>query len=97
VLNALHVEADGGHGGDDLAEFELVENGGLAGAIETDHLRKDENKQNNMNRFRKWLRVMKRHSLKSKSVKKRRTRMRACWAPKPNESQSLAKTTPIIE
>ena len=37
VLDGLHVEADGGDGGDDLAELELVEDGGLTSGIETDH------------------------------------------------------------
>jgi hypothetical protein len=35
----VHVlEADGGDGGDDLTELELVQNGGLTGGVETDHL-----------------------------------------------------------
>jgi hypothetical protein len=31
------VLTDGGDGGDDLAELELVENGGLSGRVETHH------------------------------------------------------------
>ena len=34
VLDRLDVEPDGGDGGDDLAELELVEDGGLAGGVE---------------------------------------------------------------
>ena len=34
VLHSLHVEADGGDGGDHLAKLELVEHGGLAGVVE---------------------------------------------------------------
>jgi len=37
VLDGLDIEADGGDGGDDLAELELVEDGGLTGGIEADH------------------------------------------------------------
>jgi len=37
VLDGLNVETDGGNGRDDLAELELVENGGLSGSVETDH------------------------------------------------------------
>jgi len=37
VFDGLDVEADGGDGGDDLAEFELVKNGGLTGGVQTDH------------------------------------------------------------
>mmetsp|Transcript_42278 Transcript_42278/g.135353 ORF Transcript_42278/g.135353 Transcript_42278/m.135353 type:complete len:207 (+) Transcript_42278:281-901(+) len=38
VLHGLDVEPDGGDGGDDLAELELVQNGGLTGRVKT-HLR----------------------------------------------------------
>jgi hypothetical protein len=34
------LEADGGNGGDDLTELQLVQNGGLTGGIQTDHLEK---------------------------------------------------------
>ena len=37
VLHSLNIEADGWDGRDDLAEFQLVEDGGLAGGIEADH------------------------------------------------------------
>eukprot|EP00327_Prymnesium_parvum_P018964 CAMPEP_0113240970 /NCGR_PEP_ID=MMETSP0008_2-20120614/6546_1 /TAXON_ID=97485 /ORGANISM="Prymnesium parvum" /LENGTH=245 /DNA_ID=CAMNT_0000088345 /DNA_START=136 /DNA_END=874 /DNA_ORIENTATION=- /assembly_acc=CAM_ASM_000153 len=37
VLNRLHVEADRGDGGDDLAKLELVENGGLARGVKAHH------------------------------------------------------------
>ena len=37
VLDGLHVESDGGDGGDALAELQLVQDGGLTGGIETDH------------------------------------------------------------
>lgn len=37
VLDCLDVEADGGDGGHDLTELELVEDGGLTGGVETDH------------------------------------------------------------
>lgn len=37
VLDRLDVEADRGDGGDDLAELELVEDGGLAGGVQTHH------------------------------------------------------------
>lgn len=37
VGNSLDVEADGGDGGDVLAELELVEDGGLARGVETQH------------------------------------------------------------
>lgn len=37
VLDGLHVEPDGGDGGNDLTELELVEDGGLTGGVETDH------------------------------------------------------------
>ena len=37
VLDGLDVEADGRDGGDDLTELELVEDGGLASSVETDH------------------------------------------------------------
>jgi len=37
VLDSLHVEANGGDGGDDLAKLELVEDRGLTGGIETNH------------------------------------------------------------
>lgn len=37
VGDSLDVEADGRNGGDVLAELELVENGGLAGGVETEH------------------------------------------------------------
>lgn len=36
VLDRLDVEADGGDSGDDLTELELVQDGGLAGGVETD-------------------------------------------------------------
>lgn len=37
VCDGLDVEADGGNGGDVLAELELVEDGGFAGGVETQH------------------------------------------------------------
>lgn len=37
VLDCLNVEANSGDGGDDFAELELVEDGGLSGSIKTDH------------------------------------------------------------
>ena len=37
VLDSLDVEANRGDGGHDLAELELVEDGGLAGGVEADH------------------------------------------------------------
>lgn len=37
VGDGLDVEADGGNGGDVLAELELVEDGGLAGGVEAEH------------------------------------------------------------
>lgn len=37
VGDRLDVEADGGDGGDVLAELELVEDGGLAGGVEAEH------------------------------------------------------------
>ena len=37
VVHGLHVETDGGDGGDDLTELQLIKNGGLTGSIETDH------------------------------------------------------------
>mmetsp|Transcript_30103 Transcript_30103/g.97097 ORF Transcript_30103/g.97097 Transcript_30103/m.97097 type:complete len:265 (-) Transcript_30103:53-847(-) len=37
VLDSLDVEADGGDGGDDLAQLELVQDGGLAGRVQTNH------------------------------------------------------------
>jgi len=37
VLDGFHVEADGGNGGDDLAQLELVQHGGLAGGVQADH------------------------------------------------------------
>ena len=40
VLDRLDVEADCGDCGDDLAELQLVENGGLSGGIES-NLRRD--------------------------------------------------------
>ncbi len=36
-LDGVHVEADGGDGGDNLVELELVQDGGLPGAVQTDH------------------------------------------------------------
>jgi hypothetical protein len=40
-LNGFNIEADGGHGGDDLTELELVEDGGLAGGVQTEHERSE--------------------------------------------------------
>jgi hypothetical protein len=37
VLDAFHVEADGGDGSDDFAELQLVKDGGFAGGVQTDH------------------------------------------------------------
>ena len=37
VLDRLDVEADGGNGGDDLAQLELVQNGRLTGRVQADH------------------------------------------------------------
>jgi len=37
VLDRLDVEADGGNGGDDLAQFELVEDGGFSSGVQTHH------------------------------------------------------------
>ena len=37
VLDGLDVEADGRDGGHDLAQLELVQDGGLAGRVEADH------------------------------------------------------------
>merc|ERR1719453_817858 len=37
VLDGLDVEADGGDGGHDLTELELVEDGGLTGGVEANH------------------------------------------------------------
>lgn len=37
VRDGLDVEADGGNGGDVLAELELVEDSGLAGGVESKH------------------------------------------------------------
>mmetsp|Transcript_29082 Transcript_29082/g.62554 ORF Transcript_29082/g.62554 Transcript_29082/m.62554 type:complete len:221 (-) Transcript_29082:25-687(-) len=37
VLDSFHVETDGGDGGDDLTQLQLVEDGGLSGGIQTDH------------------------------------------------------------
>jgi hypothetical protein len=37
VGDALDVEANGGNGGNVLAELELVEDGGLSGGVETEH------------------------------------------------------------
>ena len=37
VLDALHVEANGGDGGDHLAQLELVQHGGLAGIVQAKH------------------------------------------------------------
>ena len=37
VLDRLHVEANGRDRGHDLAELELVQDGGLAGGVEADH------------------------------------------------------------
>jgi hypothetical protein len=37
VLDGLDVETNGGDGGDDLTELELVKNGSLTGGIESDH------------------------------------------------------------
>ena len=37
VGDGLDVEADGGDGGDVLAELELVEDGGLAGSVQAEH------------------------------------------------------------
>ena len=35
VLHGLHVEPDGGDGGDDLAQLQLVEDCGLTGSVQT--------------------------------------------------------------
>jgi hypothetical protein len=37
ILDGLDIETDGRDGGDDFTELELVQNGGLAGSVETDH------------------------------------------------------------
>lgn len=37
VLDGLNVEADGGDGGDDFTELELVQNGGLSCSVQTNH------------------------------------------------------------
>jgi hypothetical protein len=37
VLEAFHVEADGGDGADHVVQLELEEDGGLAGGVEADH------------------------------------------------------------
>lgn len=37
VGDGLDVEADGGNGGDVLAQLELVEDGGFAGSVEAQH------------------------------------------------------------
>lgn len=37
VGDGLDVEADGGNGGNVLAELQLVQDGGLAGSVETEH------------------------------------------------------------
>ena len=37
VLDGLHVEADRGDGGDDLAEFQLVQDRGFTGRVEPHH------------------------------------------------------------
>ena len=37
VLDGLHVEADGGDGGHHLAQLQLVQNGRLAGGVQTHH------------------------------------------------------------
>ena len=37
VFNRFHVEADGRDCGDNLAELQLIENGGLAGSIQSNH------------------------------------------------------------
>ena len=37
IGDSLNVEADGRDGGDILAEFQFVEDGGLSGGIETQH------------------------------------------------------------
>ncbi len=37
VGDSLDVEADSGNSGDILSKLELVENGGLAGGVETEH------------------------------------------------------------
>jgi len=37
VLNSFNVKSYGGDGGDDLAELELVEDGGLTSRVETNH------------------------------------------------------------
>ena len=37
VFNCLHIKSDGGDGGDDFSELELVQDGGLTGCIETHH------------------------------------------------------------
>ena len=37
VLHRLHVEADRRNRGDDLAELELVEDGGLSGCVQPHH------------------------------------------------------------
>jgi len=37
VLNSFNIKSYGGDGGDDLAELELVEDGGLTSRVETNH------------------------------------------------------------
>jgi len=37
ILDRLDVEANGGNGGDNLAKLELVQDGGLAGGVQTYH------------------------------------------------------------
>ena len=37
VLHSLNIKANSWDGGDDLAELQLVEDGGLAGGIEAHH------------------------------------------------------------
>ena len=36
VVHSLHVETDSGHGGDDLAEVQFVQNGSLACIVQAD-------------------------------------------------------------
>ena len=37
VLNSLNVETNGGDGGDNLTQLQLVQDGGLTGSIKTNH------------------------------------------------------------
>ena len=37
VLDSLHIEADCGNSGDDLSQFQFVEDGGFTGSVKSDH------------------------------------------------------------